>query len=64
MCSISIYANDTPLYSKCDQASDLWQQLESAPELESDLWDTGLGQEEACWFQCWKNATHFVWRVK
>ena len=48
MCSISIYANDTPLYSKCDQASDLWQQLESAPELESDLRDTGLGQEEAC----------------
>ena len=24
----------------CDQASDLWQQLESASELESDLWDT------------------------
>ena len=28
------------LYSKCDQASDLWQQLELASELESDLWDT------------------------
>ena len=28
------------LYSKCDQASDLWQQLELAPELESDLRDT------------------------
>ena len=25
------------LYSKCDQASDLWQQLELASELESDL---------------------------
>ena len=25
------------LYSKCDQASDLWQQLELATELESDL---------------------------
>ena len=25
---------------KCDQASDLWQQLELASELESDLWDT------------------------
>ena len=23
---------------KCDQASDLWQQLELASELESDLW--------------------------
>ena len=28
------------LYSKCDQASDLWQQLELASELESDLKDT------------------------
>ena len=37
---IPIYANDTALYSKCDQASDLWQQLELASELEFDLWDT------------------------
>ena len=28
------------LLSKCDQASDLWQQLELATELESDLRDT------------------------
>ena len=28
------------LYSKCDQASDLWQQLELAFEVESDLRDT------------------------
>ena len=28
------------LYSKCDQTSDLWQQLELASELESDLGDT------------------------
>ena len=27
------------LYSKCDQASDLWQQLELVSELESDLRD-------------------------
>ena len=26
-------------YSKCDQASNLWQQLEMVSELESDLWD-------------------------
>ena len=38
--SIAIYADDTTLYSKCDQASDLWQQLELASELESDLGDT------------------------
>ena len=35
-------------YSKCDQASDLGQQLESASELELDLQDTGPGQEVAC----------------
>ena len=27
---IAIYADDTTFYSKCDQASDLWQQLELA----------------------------------
>ena len=37
ICNIAIYADDTTLYSKCDQASDLWQQLELASELESDL---------------------------
>ena len=37
ICNIAIYADDTTLYSKCDQACDLWQQLELASELESDL---------------------------
>ena len=32
----------------CDQAFDLWQQLELAAELESELLDTGLGQKVAC----------------
>ena len=40
ICNIAIYADNTTLYSKCDQASDLWQQLELAFELESDLQDT------------------------
>ena len=40
ICDIAIYADDTTLYSKCDQASDLWQQLELASELESDLQET------------------------
>ena len=40
ICDIAIYADDTTLYSKCDCASDLWQQLELACELESDLRDT------------------------
>ena len=39
ICNIGIYADDTTRYSKCDQASDLWQQLELASELESDLRD-------------------------
>ena len=40
ICNIAIYADDITLYSKCDRASDLWQQLELASELESDLRDT------------------------
>ena len=40
ICDIAIYADDTTLYSKCDWPSDLWQQLELASELESDLQDT------------------------
>ena len=35
ICDITIYVDDTALYSKCDQASDLWQQLELPYELES-----------------------------
>ena len=40
ICDIAIYADDATLYSKCDQAPDLRQQLELASELESDLRDT------------------------
>ena len=40
ICSIVIYVDDTTLCSKCNQASDLWQQIELASELESDLRDT------------------------
>ena len=35
--NIAIYADNTILYSKCDQAPDLWPQLKLASELESDL---------------------------
>ena len=42
-CDIAIYADDTTLHSKCGRASDLWQRLGLASELESDLRDTGLG---------------------
>ena len=40
ICDIAIYADDTTLYSKCSQTSYLWQQLELAFELESDLQNT------------------------
>ena len=40
ICNIAIYADDTTLYSNYDHVSDLWQQLELASELESDLPDT------------------------
>ena len=41
ICNIAIYADDTTtIHSKFDQASDQWQQLELASELESDLRDT------------------------
>ena len=40
ICNIAIYADDTTLFSNCDQLSELWQQLQLAPELESDLQDT------------------------
>ena len=40
VCNIAICADDSILCSWCNQAYDLWQQLELASELESDLQDT------------------------
>ena len=40
ICDTAIYADDTTPCSKCDHASDCWQQLELASEFESDLQDT------------------------
>ena len=48
ICNIGIYSDDTTLYSKYDRASDLWQQLELASELESNLRYCGLRQEVTC----------------
>ena len=39
-CNFVIYADNTIVHSKFDQASDLWQQLKLASKLESDLRDT------------------------
>ena len=61
ICNIGVYADDTTLCSKCDQAPDQRQQLEWASELESDRRDTvDWKQEVVCRFQCWKNSTSFV----
>ena len=40
ICNTAIYVDDTNLFSKCNQASDLLQQLELASNLESDLRET------------------------
>ena len=40
ICINAIYADDTTLYHKCNLASDLWQQLALASELESEIRDT------------------------
>ena len=67
ICNIAIYADDTTLYSKYDQASDLWQQVELASELESDLqgivkwgrkWfvDFNAGKTQLVSFDCSRNT--------
>ena len=40
ICNIIIYAVDATCYFKCDQAFNLWQQLELVSELEFDLKNT------------------------
>ena len=37
ICKVAIYADNTTVYYKCDQASDLWQQLVLAYELDCGL---------------------------
>ena len=58
ICNITIYADDATLYSKCEKASDLWQQLKLASELEFDQLDTiDLARKWLVDFQCCKNGT-------
>ena len=40
ICIITIYSDDTTLYSRCDQKSHLWPQLKFASALKSDLNNT------------------------
>ena len=61
ICDIGIYADDTTLCSKCDQASDLWQQLELASELESDLRDImDWGKKWLLVIPRWENSAGLI----
>ena len=63
ICNAVIYADDTTLYSKFDQISDLCQQLELASELESDLWDTVNWAGSGLFTSMLENTICFVWLV-
>ena len=55
ICDIAAYADNITLYSKCDRAFDLWQQLELASELESDIQNTvDWGKKWLADFNAWK----------
>ena len=57
---INDLVDDATVYSKCDQASDLWQQLELPSELEFDLRDAvSRGTKWLVDFNAGK--THLVW---
>ena len=56
ICNTAIDVDDATLNSKCDQTSDLWQQLELASELESDLQDT------VNWGKKW--LVDYVWKTQ
>ena len=47
ICNIAIYADDTTLYSRYDQTSDIWQELQLPSELESNK--TSLRLSETLW---------------
>ena len=60
-CDMAVFDDDSTLYCKCDQASDLWQQLQLASELESDLRDTAdWGRKWLVDFNAGKNSTVLV----
>ena len=68
LCDTAMYVDGTTLYFKCDQGSDLWQQLELASELESHLrntmdWDKWLVDFSAgklTWFRLTGLITLFL----
>ena len=58
--NITICAEDSNLYSNCDQVSDVMQQLELASELKSDQLDTvDWGKKRLVDFDDYKNNIYF-----
>ena len=60
ICDIVISADDTSVYSRCDQTSVLWQLLDL------NLIYTrycGMVWKVACWFQCWFCLTGLISQV-
>ena len=61
ICDIAIYADGTTPYCKCNQASDLWQQLELGSELEFVLLDiVDWGKKQLVDFNAGKTQQVFV----
>ena len=57
-----LYLDFTVLLNPSLDSADLWQQ---ATRVDFWIWIwPRLVQEAACWFQCWKNSTCFVWLIK
>ena len=61
ICDIAIYDDNTTLYSKCNQTSDPWQQLELACDLESDPQDTVHWGKK--WFVDFNEGKHNCFRL-
>ena len=62
ICNIAFYADDTTT----QVWSSIWSVATTRIGFWTSIWSTrhcGLGQEVACWFQCRKNLTSFVWQV-
>ena len=68
VCNIACSADDSTFYSKCDQASGVWKQLQLTSELESDLGDTvncgrkwladsNAGKTQLVWFDQSSNTS-------
>ena len=65
ICNIAIYADDNTLWFWV--WSGIWYVAATRIDFWTWIWflrHCGLGQEAACWVQCWKNSTGFFWMVK